>query len=426
MSVKVAFIRAATALALATTLTIPVKGIPVKHEVRQLKVVVEATGKASAAGAAFNFDNRDWMQIVGTGANGGVFKKLRLTYNDRTDAINLSPAEMRILAVYANGRDPFPEYSPFRGASGGAGVLTQWPAAAGAAQAFKVCLPFTFYDSNLEFPNVGCPSSLQLNRDGVEVNLETDAANIGVVGTATLVLTSGSLNVTVGAIKLYATTSKVPADYVAPTQYQRTRRLTQQPDTEKGPFWERFLAIETDPLTYEAQVSSITIEIDQVTGHRNAAPTEYAALFGATAQQDGILPLDIVKNSLNGPFTPSSNQAGTSGLTVTPLMWQDGQAQDDESEWNIARDYRTITMNLASAGDPTATLLYWRTAPIDEARDLIRTMLSERGLAGVSFDDLAVKGGDAQAMFKPRWFARRSAGAPKGPAVQGQGVNVQA
>jgi hypothetical protein len=408
MSVKNVFIRAASAFAISSVLTIAVKGVTAKHEVRQLSCVIEGTGKASAAGAAFNFDNRDWMQIVGTGANGGIFKKLRLTYNEKTDAINLSPAEARVLAVYANGRDPFQEYSPFRGSTAGVVAPTQWPGNAGPALAFKVKIPICFYDSNLEFPNVGCPSSMQLNRDGVEMNLETDGAHIGSGGgDATLVLSNGNLNVVIGAIKLYATTSKVPADFYAPTQYMRSRKLTQQPDTEKGPIWERFLCMETDPSSYEAQVSSITVEMDEVAAPRNVAPTELAQLFGATAQQDGVLPLDITKNNLNGPFTPAGTQAQTWGLSVTPIQWQDGQGQDDEAEWNVFRNYRTLFFNLASGGDPSGTLLYWRTVPIDESREPIRTILAERGLADVAFEDLAVKGGDAQAMFKPRWFATK-------------------
>jgi hypothetical protein len=159
---------------------------------------------------------------------------------------------------------------------------------AGAAQAFKVCLPITFYDSNLEFPTlVARRFAVESRRRGSEPR-NRRRAPWHRLATARCRSHGGSLNVAPSrAIKLYATTSKVPADFFAPTQYQRSRKLTQQPDTEKGPFWERFLAIETDPLTYEAQVSSITIEMDQVAAPRNVSPTELAALFGATAQQDG-------------------------------------------------------------------------------------------------------------------------------------------
>jgi hypothetical protein len=406
MSVKKVFLRAAAAYALGSVLTVPIKGLPAKHEVRALKVVVEGTLRSAAVGA-INFDARDYMAILGTGANGGAFKKVRLTYNDKTDAINLSPAEARILAVYANGRDPFPEYfrsSPVVSLAGNAGAVTP----------FKIGIPINFYDSNLEFPNAGCPSSMQLNRDGVEVNLETDGAHCMVVGDGILPVANGNAQLTISGVKVYATTSKVAADFFAPTQYMRSRKLTQQPDTEKGPVWERFLCAEVDPSTYEAQVSSITIEMDEVAAPRNIAPTELAQLFGATAQQDGILPLDITKNQLSGPFTPSSGAAGTTGLTVTPLMWQDGQGQDDEGEWNVFRQYRTIQLNLQANGDPSTNLLYWRTVPIDESRELLRTILAERGLGGVSFDDLAVKGGPTLAMFKPRWFAKADNAGQKG------------
>jgi hypothetical protein len=406
MSVKKVFIRAAAAYALASVLTVPIKGLPAKHEVRTLKVVVEGTLRSAAVGA-INFDARDYMAVLGTGSNGGAFKKIRLTYNDKTDAINLSPAEARILAVYANGRDPFPEYfrsSPVISLNGNAGAVT----------AFKMAIPICFYDSNLEFPNVGCPSSMQLNRDGVELNLETDGAHAMVVGDGVLPVANGNAQLTVSGIKVYATTSKVAADFFAPTQYQRSRKLTQQPDTEKGPIWERFLAAEVDSSTYEAQVSTVTIEIDEVAAPRNVPPTELAQLFGATAQQDGILPLDITKNTLSGPFTPSSGAAGTTGLTVTPLMWQDGQGQDDEGEWNVFKQYRTLYLNPATGGDPSTTLLYWRTVPIDESRELIRSVLAERGLGNVGFEDLAVKGGPAMAMFKPRWLAKADTQDQKG------------
>jgi hypothetical protein len=256
MSVKNVFIRAATAYAAASLLTIPVKGITPKHEVRALAVVIEGTLRSAAAGG-INFDARDYQSIAGTGTNGGVFKKLRLTYNDKTDAINLSPQEARVLAVYANGRDPFPEHTrstPVLALNGNAG----------AVKAFKLKIPICFYDSNLEFPNVGCPSSMQLNRDGVEINLETDGAHVMTVGDGLLPTANGNTQVVVSAIKLYATTSKCPADFFAPTQYMRSRKLTQQPDTEKGPIWERFLAAEVDPVTYEAQVASITVEMDEV------------------------------------------------------------------------------------------------------------------------------------------------------------------
>jgi hypothetical protein len=410
MSVKKVFIRAAAAYAAASVLTIPVKGLPQKHEVRALKVVLEGSVRSSAAGG-INFDARDYMAIAGTGANGGAFKRIRLTYNDKTDAINLTPAEARILAVYANGRDPFPEYfrsSPVVALNGNAGAVT----------AFKMGIPINFYDSNLEFPNAGCPSSLQLNRDGVEVNLETDGAHVMTVGDGILPVANGNVQLVIGSVKLYATCSKVPVDFFAPTQYMRSRKLTQQPDTEKGPVWERFLAMETDSSTYEAQVASITIEMDEVAAPRNIPPTELAQLFGATAQQDGILPLDITKNALNGPFTPAGGPATTTGLTVTPLMWQDGQNQDDEGEWNVFRQYRTIQMNLASGGDPSGTLLYWRTVPIDESREVLRTVLAERGLGNVSFEDLAVRGGPAQALFKPRWLAKASKPEQKGESKQ--------
>jgi hypothetical protein len=91
MSVKKVFIRAASAYAAASLLTIPVKGITAKHEVRCLKIVLEGTIRSSAAGG-FNLDARDYLSIVGSGSNaGGVFKKIRLTYNEKTDAINLTP-----------------------------------------------------------------------------------------------------------------------------------------------------------------------------------------------------------------------------------------------------------------------------------------------------------------------------------------------
>jgi hypothetical protein len=397
MSVKNVFIRAATAYAAASLLTIPVKGITPKHEVRALAVVIEGTLRGAAAGG-FNFSASDYQSIAGTGTNGGVFKKLRLTYNDKTDAINLSPQEARVLAVYANGRDPFPEHfrsSPVVALNGNAGAVT----------AFKLKIPICFYDSNLEFPNVGCPSSMQLNRDGVEVNLETDGSHVMTVGDGVLPFAAGNAQVVVSAVKLYATTSKCPADFFAPTQYMRSRKLTQQPDTEKGPIWERFLAAEVDPSTYEAQVSSVTVEMDEVASPRNCPPTELAQLFGSTAQQDGILPLDITKNAIPGTFGVAYNAAGTTGGTCTPIMWQDGQGQDDEAEWNVFKNYRTLYFNLASGGDPSTTLLYWRTVPIDESRELLRTILAERGLADVAFESLAVKGGPAMAMFKPRWLA---------------------
>jgi hypothetical protein len=399
MSVKKVFIRAASAYAAASLLTIPVKGITAKHEVRCLKIVLEGTIRSSAAGG-FNLDARDYLSIVGSGSNaGGVFKKIRLTYNEKTDAINLTPAEARVLAIYANGRDPFAEYfrvSPAFALNGNAG----------AVKTFKIGIPINFYDSNLEFPNAGCPSAMQLNRDGVEVNLETDGAHCMTVGDGILPLAGGNAQVVVSAVKLYATTSKCPADFFAPTQYMRSRRVTQQPDTEKGPFWERFACLEVDPTTYEAQVSSVTIEVDEVSSPRNIPPTELAALFGATAQQDGVLPVDLVVNTLSGPFTPASGAAGSTGHTIVPLMWHDGQAQDDEGEWNVVRQYRTMYFNLAPAGDPTATILYWRSAPLDESRELVRTVLAERGLADVAYEDLAVRGGPAMAMFKPRWLAR--------------------
>jgi hypothetical protein len=398
MSVKKVFIRAAAAYALSSVLTVPVKGLPVKHEVRTLKVVLEGTIRSSAAGG-INFDARDYMAIVGTGANGGAFKRIRLTYNDKTDAVNLTPAEARILAIYANGRDPFPEYvrsTPTLALNGNAGAVTP----------FKLGIPICFYDSNLEFPNAGCPSTLQLNRDGVELNLETDGAHVMTVGDGVLPTANGNIQLVISGLKVYATCSRVAAEFFAPTQYMRSRRVTQQPDTEKGPVWERFLAIEEDPSTYELKVSSITVEMDEVSAPRNVAPTELAALFGATAQQDGILPLDIVKNTLNGPFTPSSGPAGTTGLTVTPIMWQDGQGQDDEGEWNVFSRYRSIQLNPQAAGDPTCTFLYWRTVPIDESREVLRSVLAENGLGGVAFEDLAVRGGDARAMFKPRWLAK--------------------
>jgi hypothetical protein len=171
-----------------------------------------------------------------------------------------------VLAIYANGRDPFAEYfrvSPAFALNGNAG----------AVKSFKIGIPINFYDSNLEFPNAGCPSAMQLNRDGVEVNLETDGAHCMTVGDGVLPLAGGNAQVVVSAVKLYATTSKVPRRLLRADPVHADAASHAATGHRKGPFWERFLAMEVDPLTYEAQVSSITIEIDQVTP-RNAAPTE--------------------------------------------------------------------------------------------------------------------------------------------------------
>jgi hypothetical protein len=382
------------AFANSSTLDGFIRGLPPFHECRGIRVELEFTIKNQAA-ANQQYAVGDHNKIATA-----IVKRVRFTYNDKTDAYNLTPAEARALATYATGRDPFPQMTRLT-----LPAASAIPTSAGTAIAAKLSIFLPFHNRNLENPNLFAPSSLQLNRDGTKITIETDGT--GLTG---LVLGNATVNVVVTGIKVYCNmmptvvdSKNTKVEYCSPTLYARSRSVSQFPDTERGPLMDMFLAVEQDYRTNLTNVANYTVEHDGVAAPRNIPPDTLAACYGESqVQHDALFKYDIVD---------PDNGIGTQlGSQLSPLCWIDGSIKSAEYELPIFLDYRAIVANPVTGGSLSFTLLYWRVAPMDEAVEVVKQLLLIKGMGDVPYARLAVKGGGGSdnglfAMFKPRWLA---------------------
>lgn len=369
-----------------------VRGLPLYSECRKIRVEIEGTirNQAAATAALAVAD----MNVIAT----AIAPKIRLTYNDKTDAWNVTPSELRSIAGYASGRDTFTELMK-------PGVFVI-PSSASGVLAFKIPLTIPFTFRGLENPNVFCPSAAQLNRDGTKVTIETGA----LAALTGLVLANATVNVVVTGLKIYCAMAPTvvdskgtKVDFVAPTIYCRSRTVSAFPDTERGPMLDLLLADERPFTTVAVNVSNYTVEHDGIAAPRNAPPDTLVAEFeNNQGSVDGNLPIRIA-DPLNG----LGSQAGAQ---ISPLTWLDGGVRSAEHELPIYMEYRAIVANLVAGGAASTNFLYLRVAPADEAIEVIKQLLLLKGMNDIAYSKLAVKGGGGGdnalfSLFKPRWLA---------------------
>jgi hypothetical protein len=281
---------------------------------------------------------------------------------------------------------------------------TQVPATA-ATQAYKLHVPFAFWQAALNDDMVFAPSSDQLRIPGQKITLDLGAqAQAG--GTA--VLTSGTANVIVTDVKLYAVLVEQQSDdgrqkvpHIGPAWQAKQRTVTQQRDTDSTPHLPLLLADERAFATVEAQCGYFTVERDEKAGPKRVSPSELAMDY--TASQ---FPASAIPNA----YDVTSHALG--GVVLTPLIWVQRDATD--YDWPMCYRSRVIDQTPASGGSPNATHLDVRILPIDLSgtQDQMRNLLDARKDTSVtSLDQLHVRGGGSPGnnkakLFKGRYLAK--------------------
>lgn len=374
-------------------------GLGKTTEILGLEAEISITGKSTAA--AFALQEQDHDILVGN-----IVKNVRCSYNTETDNVAAAPDRVRDVANYAWGQDP---YNRYKGARIGDSVLIS----SGATSVFVIPILIPFINVNAENVNQNALSGAQLNRDG-RVNL--DSAGVLLTTLNNLALTGGNINISAVSIRLYAQLGKKrKKGFVGNTQYLRFRSLSQNPDTEVGPFLDQLVFEVRDSVTLDGVVGSISIEIDSDTPVKGGTTTSQLAagflsqIKPQTSAGNGALAYDITNNKRHTTFV-----GGITGRAV--LQWYAGATSPDESEVPKVDSYRTFMFTNASNG----TIVYWRLAPIDngKTRDAIAGVINEnpefKEAAGLSLDQLAVKGGGSTGSgamngslrrYKPVWLS---------------------
>jgi hypothetical protein len=352
--------------------------MPEGYELRQLHVSTEFTIKSSAA--TFNWAAADMNTIIAQ-----LVSRIRLAAFGVEDAINLVPTELRTIAIYATGRDPWVTDVNAR-------VGSAIPATGAAANTVRVNLCIPFVQRGLDTPEMVCPSTDQFNVPGHKLTVEIGPQT----GLGALVLTGGTAVVTFTAVNVYAIVSPVQFVHFGPCHYMRNITLTQNRYSEDGKFWDLLWADERDPYTLEAQVSQVFMIRDGRTSPSAIPPGKMAAVFQELSHPaDGLVTADITKNTLGGV-----------GSQVTPYAFISGDARTSEWQYNtITRRNRTLFQNLAPAGSANATILYWQIRPVAEQYPELVKLVNRFQLAINSVDDLQPRYGAVQSDFKGRYLA---------------------
>ena len=345
-----------------------IQGLAKTAEILGLDCEVQVTGKSTAA--TFAFGESDADTIVNS-----IVKKFRASYNGETDNVNVSPDQLRDVAMYATSQDPYAKYVR-AGATG-----LQVPAVGGSAIVFNFPMHLPFINTQKENPNQGALSGAQLNRDG-RVNL--DSGGVALAALNALVLLNGTLNIGSVVIKLFAVIGRRRAKgFCAPTQYIRARAQTQNPDSEAGPLLDELVFETRDPTTLDAITGAISVEVDGDFPVKNTFPSALSAGFVSTTKPGDGRP------GLAYDVTINAKRAGKAGRSV--LLWVPGYISPDESEVPFAGQYRTF--HYPSPGN--GTLVYWRIGSIKASKtvDAISDLAQGTPAAGQPLSALAVKGG---------------------------------
>lgn len=360
-----------------STKTVNLQGaFPLGYEVHALDVIFEFTLNINASTGTIVA--ADHQTIVNA-----LLSKLRLSAYGQNDVYNLTGPENRILATAAMQRDPFTESLKI-----GQGTTT-------TPVAYKLKLEIPFIHKALDYPEMFCPYSDQLNLAGTKIDIDTGSASL-----TTISVGGGASTVVVTDVKLFMVGVPVAVPHVGPAMYYKSKSISQNLDIEYGPACDIFVADERAFATTEVQVQTYEILRDQRSGPKNISPTNLAQTYARWGTNlDAAAPLDITAN--------------TTGTQVTPFIFLNSAIRSTEWQLPFYMQNRTVRQNLASGGSPNATFLFWQVRPINEVQQQMIAIAAANGIAVSSVDQLIVRGGggadnDVNKLFKGRYIALRS------------------
>lgn len=349
--------------------------MPSGYEVHALEIVFEFnlsinTGSGTIVAA-------DHQTIINA-----LVQRLRFSAYGQNDVFNLTGPESRVLTVAALNRDPFVESLAV-----GTGTTT-------TPTAYKLKLVIPFIHKSLDYPEMFCPSSDQLNLAGTKIDIDTGSASL-----TTISVGGGASTITVTDVKLFMVGVPAPVTHVGPAMYWRSKAISQNLDIEYGPACDLFVADERAFATVEVQVNNFEIIRDGRSGPKNISPTNLAQHYPVwgVPSTDGVKPLDLTT---------------TASTPVTPLIYPNGAVRCTEWQLPFYMQSRQIRQNLANAGSPTATYLFWQVRPVNEIQNQAIQLAAANGIPISTVDQLVVRGGggadnNVNKLFKGRYIATR-------------------
>lgn len=374
MSLEIHQLPSFPAYAQNSTKTNNLQGVfPIGYEVHALDVVFEFNLSSNAStGTIVAADHQTIINAL--------LSKLRFSAYGQNDVFNCTGPETRALSTVALWRDTFTESLKI------GTVTTTTPAA------FKLKLEIPFVCKGLDFPEMFAPYSDQLNLAGTKIDLDTGSASL-----TTISIGGQASTVTVTDVKLFMVGVPVAVPHVGPAMYWRTKAVSQNIDIEYGPACDIFVADERAFATTEVQVQTYEILRDNRSGPKNISPTNLAQTFARWAVAlDAAAPLDLTSNSTGSQFTP--------------FIFLNGAVRSTEWQLPFYMQNRTVRQNLASAGSPNATFLFWQVRPITEVSAQAIALAAANGIMISSLDQLVTRGGggadnNVAKMFKGRYIA---------------------
>jgi hypothetical protein len=325
-----------------------------EQEIDGLRVVLEFTIKSSAG--AFTFAAADSKTLAEA-----IASNLYGAWDGDNTALNkLSIVEMRSIGIEFSGLDPLTEDPQLR-----AGKTI--PAVGGTALNAFVTLLIPFSHDGLDAPNLFAKSSDQLNANPFKIAIDC----VG-TGLAALVLAAGTAVVTMTDVKIFANQAEAYGVFCGPHWRFETKSASQDFDEEKTPGIELFLAQESDPVTFAAVFSDITINVDGREKPRSISPQQLAAQYQRTKMKvDSIRGADLTSNSLGG-----------TGSQLSPLRWVQAARKAAEYELPMIVNKRKITFKKASGASPAFSFLRVVTEPIAKQDSVIRALMAKKHVGG--------------------------------------------
>ena len=330
------------------------KGLPARHEIRELVVEFLTTIKQGAAGPAttFKVTPNDGTASGGTDdlltiAN-GFCSRLYLRRDKQVNAINANVLELEV----CYGGQHLAQMLGEQVLNGDA-----IPVNGGAAMNLRIKCKIGFQHLAFETPNMLCPGTEQASLDnGWEISY--DAGTI-----ASLVafpIAGGNVTLTAPTVSLHADLAPVPWPIVAPVIYIKEDQFSNNKDEVFGPILELLFYDNRQPLTVEAQVAYAMMKSDDKDQLIQQTPSQLAQNYVRNQRvMDGLRPFDLSRS-------------------VTPIRYCASKTTLEEREFPFTSSTgkRVYQQQLVAGGNPAVTCVRHYVLPIEQNDDSIRRVMA--------------------------------------------------
>jgi len=334
------------------------KGLPERHELREIVVEFLTTCKQTAAGPATTFKVKP-NDNTGSGGTDdllvlakGFFSRLYLRRDKQVNAYNIDATEAEMLY---GGQHLVQMY--------GEQVLDgdAIPVNGGTAINLRIKAKLSFQHEAFEVPNALCPGTEQALLDnGWEVQYDggTNAA------LAVTVLSTGNVILTQPTVSVHCVLAPVPWPICGPTWFAKEDQFNNNKDEFLGPALELLFYDNRQPVTMETNVAFGYVKRDGKDVLIQQSPSQMAQNWVRGQRKiDGLRGIDLSRS-------------------VTPILFCAGRTNIEEREQGFVVGKRIYFQQLAAAGNPAVTCVRHFVLPLESNDDSIRRVMAQYGYQG--------------------------------------------